>query len=302
MTFEKPDIYLIAGFNEGYLQKSMTYLETMNWYSNVNNIIITLDFDIASDLKEKLNNIKFIRINSEQIKSPNSNKCMQHGGFLEVLDFISDDSIIIFTDTDITVQRPFNESELQLLRNCKDEDVLVNLNMSEEQTLLMDTEIFSPNIAVSELTKKYPEITAFKSYNTGVICANCRTYKRIYQQYNQYWPGFSPLFDAYVKQQFLLTYIIQKHFHLKSLPYIIHSQANSTPVRESTHKRIGYIGEIGPVAFKLCIGSDVAVFNHHIKHESVLIVNQLQKKEKRLYKIISFLIVAIIVLLIIVLA
>jgi hypothetical protein len=302
MAAEKLDIYLIAGFNEGYLKKSMTYLETMNRYSNVNNIIMTLDFDIAAELRKTLNNIKFVRINSEQVKSPNPNKCMQHGAFLKVLDFIPDESMIIFTDTDITVQRPFNESELQLLRDCKDKDVFVNLNMSEEQTLLMDTEISPPNITASELTKRYPEISSFKSYNTGVICTNYKTYKQIYQVYNQYWPEFSPLFDAHVKQQFLLAYIIQKHFHLRPLSYAVHSQAHSIPVGKYSNKRAGYIGETEPAGFKLCIGSDMVVFNHHIKHESELMINQLKKKTKKLYKIILFLIFVISMLLVIALA
>jgi len=272
MCVEKnKEIYLIAGFNRAYLEKSETYLATMNDNSKVNNVIMTLDFDIPSSYKERFGSIRFIKIKSPQIKSPNLNTCMQHGGFLEVVDFINDDSTIIFTDTDIVIQRPFNESELNLLRDCKDGDVFVNLNMSEEQTLLKDTEISPPNIEITELTKRYPEISTFKSYNTGVICTNCRTYKQLYEKYNQYWPAFSPLFDAHIKQQFLLAYIIQKHFNLRSLPYTIHSQANSSPVKKySSPKRIGYIAEEGEVGFKLCIGSEVVVFNHHIKHEAEL--------------------------------
>jgi hypothetical protein len=302
MTTEKSDIYLIAGFNEGYLQKSMAYLETMNRYSNVNNIIVTLDFDIASEWKEKLNNIKFVRINSEQIKSPNPNKCMQHGAFLEVLDFISEDSIIIFTDTDIAIQRPFNESELQLLKSCQDKDVFVNANISEDQTLLMEAEGLSLNTDISELEKKYPEISEFRGYNTGVFCTNCKTYKQIYQTYNQYWPAFEPLIDTPVKQQFLLSYIIQKHFRHKPLPYVIHANACSLPIRECSTKKIGYLGEVGYSGFKLCIGSDVVVFNHHMRHESVLKINHLRKKIRGLYKIIALLILLVIVLLVIILA
>lgn len=300
MKIEKTNIYLIAGFNECYLNKSMTYLESMNYQSNINNIIVTLDFDISLELRGNLNNIKFIRINSEQVRSANSNKCMQHGAFLEVLDFISDDSVVIFTDTDINIQRPFYETELQLLGSCKDKDVFVNLNMSEEQTLLMDTEIFSSNIPIPDLIKKYPEIVTYKSYNTGVICARCGTYRQIYKKYNEYWPEFSPLFDAYVKQQFLLTYVIQKYFHLIPLPYSIHAQANSIPVKECSHKRIGYIGDNGSVAFKLCIGSEIVVFNHHIKHELVLINATFRKKIRNLYKIISILIVLLVMLLLVV--
>ncbi len=300
MTFNKPDIYLTAGFNKGYLQKSMAYLETMNQHSNVNNIIITLDFDIASDLKEKLNNIRFLRIGSEQVKSPNPNTCMQHGGFLEVMDFINDDSIIIFTDTDIKVQRPFNKSELEILISCEDRDVFVNLNMSEEHTLLDDTQIIPANITNNELIKKYPEFSTFKTYNTGVIVANYKTYKQLYQKYNQYWPDFTPLFDSSVKIQILLSYVIQKYFQLRVLPYTIHSQAFSLPIiKYSSKKRIGYIGEERMAGFKLCIGSEVVVFNHHIKHEAELKIKILQKKVRRQYKIISFLIILVIVILLI---
>jgi hypothetical protein len=299
VILEKPDIYLIAGFNEGYLQKSMDYLETMNRYSNVNNIIVTLDFDITPELKIKLNNTKFVRINSEQVKSPNPNKCMQHGAFLEVLGFISDESVIIFTDTDITIQRPFSESQLQLLKSCGDKDVFVNANISEEQTLLMETQGLSLNTDIAEIAKKYPEISEFKGYNTGVFCTRCKTYKQIYQLYNQYWPAFAPLFDTHVKQQILLSYMIQKHFRHRPLPYVIHANACSAPILECSTKKIGYLGETGHSGFKLCIGSEVVVFSHHMRHELVLQVTRLQKKIRVLYKVIVFLAVLIVVLLLI---
>lgn len=294
------EIYLVAGFNEAYLKKTEPYLMTMNQNSSVNNVIITLDFDINPSYQKKFRSIQFVKILSSQIKSPNSNTCMQHGAFLEVLDFIKDDSIIIFTDTDVKIQRPFNETELQLLTSCEDGQVFVNLNMSEEQTLLDDTDIVPANVKADELIKKYPEFSSFKSYNTGVIIASHKTYKQLYQKYNQYWPDFSPLFGAYVKQQLLLSYLIQKYFQLRTLPYTIHSQSYSTPVEKySSRERPGYIGENGEVGFKLCMGSEVVVFNHHIKHEAELEIKRLKKKIKRQYKIILFLVLLLIGILLI---
>jgi len=298
MVLEKQDICLIAGFNKGYLQKSMAYLETMNQFSNVKNVIMTLDFDIDSDLRKRFDRITFIRINSGQIKSPNPNKCMQHGGFLEGIDFLSDDSVIIFTDTDITLQRPFNESELQLLRDCRDDDVFVNLNLSEEAVLLDETEGLDPNITNDELVVKYPEFARFRSYNTGVFVANYRTYKKVYQKYNEYWPDFSPLFDAYVKQQLLLCYIIQKYFRIRQLSDVIHSHAYSVSISKNSQKRLGYIGETGPTGFKLCTDCEVALFNHHVKHANVLEINRLRKRLKKFYKITLFLALLLVVVLI----
>jgi len=296
------EIYLIAGFNKAYLKKAETYLATMNENSKVNSVIMTLDFDIDYSHKEKFSSIQFVKILSSQIKSPNSNTCMQHGGFLEALDFVKDDAIIIFTDTDMKIQRPFNESELELLTSCEYGQVLVNLNMSDEQTLLDDTKIVSANITTNELTRRYPEFSTFKSYNTGVIIANHKTYKQLYQKYNQYWPDFAPLFDSHVKQQILLSYLIQKHFLLRTLPYTIHSHANCSPIKKySSKKRIGYIGEEGIAGFKLCIGSEVVVFNHHIKHENELEIKILQKRIKRQYKIILFLLLLLIATILIIL-
>lgn len=192
MGGQTKEVYLIAGFNKAYLEKAEAYLVTMNGNSKVNNVIVTLDFDVDSSYKKRFSSIQFVKILSSQIKSPNPNTCMQHGGFLEALDFVKDDSIIIFTDTDIKIQRPFNKSELEILISCEDRDVFVNLNMSEEQTLLDDTQIVPANITNNELIKKYPEFSTFKSYNTGVIVANYKTYKQLYQKYNQYWPDFTP--------------------------------------------------------------------------------------------------------------
>lgn len=296
------EIYLVAGFNKAYLKKAEPYLMTMNQNSRVNNVIMVLDFDIDPSYQKKFGFIQFVKILSSQIKSPNQNACMQHGGFLEALDFVKDDAIIIFTDTDIKIQRSFNESELQMLTSCEDGEAFVNFNTSEEDTLLDGAVMLTPNITISELTRRYPEFSTLKSYNTGIIVANYRTYKQIYQKYNQYWPDFFPLFDAYVKQQLLLSYIIQKYFHLRMLPYTIHSQANSPPIKKySSEKRVGYIGEEGLSGFKLCIGPEVVVFNHHVKHESELTIKSLQKRIKNLYKITSFLAFMFLIIILIIL-
>lgn len=296
------DIYLVAGFNRPYLKKSEDYLASMNENSNVNNVIITLDFDIDSETEKKYGHIQFKKILSSQIQCPNPNTCMQHGGFLEALGFVNDDAVIIFTDTDIKIQRPFSEADLKMLLACEDNEVLVNFNMSEDGVLLDETEELEPNITNKELVKKYPEFADFKSYNTGVLITNYRTYKNIYQKYNQYWPDFSLLFNSYVKQQLLLCYVIQKHFCVKVLPYTIHSQAHSSPVKKhSSSRRVGYIGEGILSGFKLCIGSDVVVFNHHIKHENELKIAGLQRRVKKLFRFSLFLSVLLLIAVLIIL-
>lgn len=281
------EIYLTAGFNEPYLKKAETYLETVNKNSNVNNVIITLDFDVSPEIRKKYSSIKFIKILSSQVKSPNSNTCMQHGAFLSALNFVKDDAIIIFTDTDIVMQCPFNEANLVFLRSCENGHVYVNYNVTsrnKEKTILLDdVENCQPTVDPNLIISKYPEISKFSLYNTGVIIANYKTYKELYEKYNSYWPEFAPLFDSYIKQQWLLSYIIQKHFTPRDLPYSIHCNAYSLPmVSSSETKRWCFIGESSSVGFKFCIGSDVVVFNHHIIHKSKFEIRNLKKIIKRL--------------------
>jgi hypothetical protein len=302
-NYTQKNIYLVAGFNKAYLKKSEPYLATMNQNSQVNNIIITLDFEINAWYKERFDSIRFIKIFSTQVKSPNSNACMQHGGFLEVLDFVKNEDVLIFTDTDIKIQRSFNGSDLEMLESCIDGDVFVGFNGEEDLTLLDDSMELDPNVTAEELLRKYPELSEFKSYNTGVIVANYKTYRQLYREYQRHWDEFSPFLGAYVKQQVLLSYLIQKYFHLRLLPYIMHSHANSSPIKKySSKKRIGYIGDDDKVGFKLCIGGEIVVFNHHVKHKNELEINGLRKKTKRLYKIISSLFFLVFVMILVILS
>jgi len=287
-------IYLVAAADRNYLEKAIPYLGSIDANSNVSNIFFTVDFDISEELKKKFSSIDFRKIDSGTVKSPNINKCIQHGGFLGGLNDVADTSVIVFTDTDIKMQRRFSESDLQLLRNCKDGQVLVNHNttsISKDRTsLLDDAEMCRPVVGNDELTRKYPEIAGFSLFNTGVLAANYKTYCRLYDLYNDYWPAFSPLFDSYVKQQWLLSYIIQKHFEPVDLPYSIHCNAYSPPlVREADTKRWCFVGESASIGFKFCIGPDVVVLNHHIRHESQLEIKALKKTIRWLVKVVVLL-------------
>jgi len=288
------EIYLVAGFNKAYLKKSEPYLMTMNQNSNVNNVIITLDFDIDPSYKAKFGCIQFVKILPSQIKSPNQNTCMQHGGFLEALKDVDDTSIVIFTDTDIKVQRAFSETDLQLFRNCKDNEIIVGQNTvsssGDKTSLLDDAEVSRSKISPKELLKRYPEASDFYIYNTGVIATRYKTYCELYEMYNKHWPDFDPLFESYIKQQWLLSYLIQKHFQQRDLPYSIHCNAYSLPlVQDANTKRWCYIGELASIGFKFCLGSDIVVLNHHIKHESELEIRSLKKIIRNLLRISALL-------------
>jgi hypothetical protein len=246
-------VYVVTACNEGYLKKAITYLDTINRRSNVNNVMVTLDFKADSALIARFPNVRFAEVRSESVRSPNPNGCLQHGGFLTALNDVSEDARIIFTDADIKFQRPFTTAELGMLESFEDGEVGVNYNESDHQTLRDEAASLYPVLPLEDIFARYAGAAEFKTFNTGVIVANFRTYTQLYEAYDAAWNDFTPLFDHYGKQQWLLSYLIQKQFKLRLLPYTLHFHGKKPLHLRTEGHDAGYL---------FCIDHEPVVFNH----------------------------------------
>lgn len=271
MDTGKNEIYLVTGLNESYLSKADKYIESMNQNSNVRNIVITLDFEIPKNYQERYSRVRFVKLSSADVKSQNPNSCMQHGGFLSALNFVDPSDIVIYTDADIKVQRAFSNSELDTLCSFCHGDVGVGYNKDENDLLTDEAQNLKPKISLEELNKHYPGIYRLKTFNTGVIVATKKTYERLYELYNEHWESFSKMFNHYAKQQWLLSYLIQKHFSVKILSNLVHTHGHY-PVELRVKRGAGY---------KFCIFSDIVVLNHAIPDEADVVTRELIRKLTR---------------------
>ena len=270
---EQPNaIYLVTGINEPYLSRADPYIASMNRNSNVHNVVITLDFEIPRKYLESYRSIQFLPVSSSQVKSPNANSCMQHGGFLAALDFLREKDILIYTDADIEVQRHISDQELDLLCSFQDDEIGVGYNRSKEDYLLEEAGRLGPAIAMRDLAARYPGIDALVTYNTGVLVANYATYKRLYDMYNQHWPDFAGLFDHYAKQQWLLSYLVNKHLRPRLLPSTFHTHGHH-PVALRVRDESGY---------KFCIGSELVLLNHALCHETERLERRIRTLQRHL--------------------
>jgi hypothetical protein len=161
------------------------------------------------------------------IQSMNTNKCVQHGDFLNSPQFdslTSDDDVIIYTDGDIILQRSLSNEELEFYKSLKDGDVYVGYNASPTDTLfdesnrLNKTDVVSSHFDVS----LWPKI---KVYNTGVLVMNKKTWKKLLEKYTDLFPHVEPMFNHYAKQQWLISYIIGMSdvFNVIEMGYNIHN-------------------------------------------------------------------------------
>jgi hypothetical protein len=272
MDESRKKVYLATGVNQSYLSKAEPYIETLNRVSNIGSVVVTLDFDAPPEHRQRYPAVRFIRLSSAQVQSPNSNTCLQHGGFLPALDFIGPDDIILFTDADILMQRPFNEREIAFLRSLGADEIGVGYNRCENDYLCEEAGRLKPTLPIEEIRSKYPGIDKLKTYNTGVLVAGRRTYETLYQQYNERWAETDGLFDQYAKQQWLLSYLIQTRFRPRILPDSIHTHGHY-PVALRVPGNAGY---------RFCIGAEPVVLNHFIQHPAEELAHDLTKQNNRL--------------------
>jgi hypothetical protein len=91
------------------------------------------------------------------------------------------------------------------------------------------------------------------------------------------------LFEHYAKQQWLLSYLIGRHFKVRMLPDAIHTHGHF-PVELRVKGEAGY---------KFCIGSQPVVLNHAIPHETGSLNRTLEHRIRHLSRWIRRLAIAL---------
>jgi len=218
-------IILSTGSDLNYLSKMRPYLKSIESNSNFDkNILVYVGED---EMSLPYKNIDVVNLPVNNIQSLNSNKCVQHGDFLNSEPFNSmteDGDVIIYTDGDIILQRNITEDEIKFYKSFKDGDVYVGYNASPTDTLELEanrlgkTGVVSTGIEIGIWVKT-------KVYNTGVLAMNKRTWKTLLNYYNEMYPLVNPMFYHYAKQQWLISYIIgvKPEFNIIEMGYDIHN-------------------------------------------------------------------------------
>ncbi len=90
-----------------------------------------------ASLVEKCN-IPFEIINTDSISTQMPNGILQHGEFLDHLGPVDPADVIIFSDADCILQRPFSEAELSLFSRLRFGDIAAQYNFGPFTTLAFE--------------------------------------------------------------------------------------------------------------------------------------------------------------------
>ena len=217
--------------------------------------------------------MKKIFVPWNEIKSKNSNRCIQHGEFAKFLDEASSDDIIIFTDGDIVLQRQFNDDEIDMILNLKSDEFYANYNMHKNSTMYRVIDYVGGDrnkllrFVKNRLNIEEEDLKGYKEMNTGVLISSKENFLKLAEIYSEYYEEITQLIPGFWNQQFLINLIINKFFNYSDLSYDFHTHIHHSKLTsdgciydESTQMGVPY--PVTKKNNKFIINEKVILFAH----------------------------------------
>lgn len=178
---------------------------------------------------------------------------LQDGGFIRFIPDIPDDEVIIFTDADLRMQRPFTPEEIAFLAGFKPGEVGCGINQIYGATLDLEFNQLHAVQSKGELEQSMPGFRSQRIWNTGFVVAQKATYQKLHEEFVKLRPAVDACFLWHPRVQFALSYLIGTRFQHVLIPQTLH-----------THGHCGYPQGVSEENGVLKCGGETVVFRHKI--------------------------------------
>lgn len=214
-------VHLVTACNQRYWSQIVPYLESLREHCPVPATLVCIGdrhhpySPIGTALLPRACNLG----------APMETESPQHGSFLQVIEGSPDD-VIIFTDGDIVMQRPFTEKEFSWLDEMPDNTVYAGWNSGPDETLMVEAGRLFPQVEMSAIERRFGSLDK-SCYNIGVFAARRSTYQAIYAEYMKRWQLVSEAFSHAARQQWLVCWTIHHlGLNVQVTPYSFHSNGH----------------------------------------------------------------------------
>ncbi len=217
---------LVCSSTEDYLEKIRPFLKTVNAFFPGDVYLITVACEVPAGYLDELPKVQALTISHEQNDgAPEGTNSVQHGSFLRVLPGVQDDDLIIYSDGDIILQRPFTTEEMGWLEAWEDNEVGVAWNSGPNEKLIDEARRLHPKVDEKLLANFWGEqIYREPCFNIGVTVARAKTWRRLYSAYMQDWQKACDTLAHRARQQWLVCYeIAAQGYSSIVLPFTFHT-------------------------------------------------------------------------------
>lgn len=253
------NVHIVANVDENLFNKTH-----QDWISSVSKnkgdcspFIVTMGFDLEESINSvsvDTSKLKYSVHNHLESKKRKQFICLESGEFLDTIHFKNDDDVVILTDWDVTMQRPFTDFEMEFIRNLGDTFGVAKDSYSKAGTSLKESgKTDEGYLGINRIFSDVEE--GWTVYNTGVQIANVRTWKKFYKIWKSLYPRVSKECTHHAMGQMLFNYIVHKYSMVTEIPPTLHGGTwfENSPAKVTKT-------EIGR---QLTCNKTVVVFNHH---------------------------------------
>lgn len=191
---------LLTASNERYYPRIKPYLESLKRHCNIPFSLVCTDSAPYPD--KKVNQLKISKAQNEG--APKETESPQHGSFWQVIKS-NDDDVIVFTDGDLIMQRPFTAAEMAWAEGV---EFSAGWNGGPRETLTIEAQRLRPLKALDEIRAAFPLMDRAYCYNIGCMVARISTYEMIHERYLELWPTACEAFGHMARQQWLVCYVV----------------------------------------------------------------------------------------------
>jgi hypothetical protein len=212
---------IVTASNERYWGKIQPYLDSLRANSQLPATLVCV-----GDRHDPFSTIPTVLLpRCKNLGAPLETESPQHGSFLQVLDGPADE-VLIFTDGDIIMQRPFTEPELAWLDTLPDNTVYAGYNSGPDETLTVEAGRLFPKAPLEQIGRLFGLMDR-PCYNIGVFVARRTTYRAIYDGYMKHWQLACEAFGHMARQQWLVCWTIHKlGINVQVTPYSFHANGH----------------------------------------------------------------------------
>lgn len=214
---------LVTAANARYLERIKPYLESLSAHCQIPATLVCIgDFIFAPHLPG-IDSVTLPR--SRNRGAPMETESPQHGSFLQAVDG-PEDEVIIFTDGDIVMQRPFSDTELSMFVGLPEDTVLAGYNSGPDETLEVEARRLFPSAPLAVIDAHFGLLDR-PCYNIGVFAARRSTYRAIHAEYMQRWRLITDAFAHAARQQWLVVHTIHRlGLRVQVTPYSLHANGH----------------------------------------------------------------------------
>lgn len=227
-------IYIATGLTINYLDRARPYLDDMARLGSRNNALPVAfcvnDPDTGRPWRGPLPVPTIQTVNVDYSATLRLPKYMlQSGGFT---DFAPgnwrDDDVIIFTDADARLQRPFTAHERDLFEGITHGEFLIGRNRPEGgQTLAQEALCLQPHVPTETLAARFPGHESMSCRNTGFVVARLYTWRALLAACKTIWVEVALSFGNAAAVQWMMCYVIQRdNYKLGDLDLTVHAHGH----------------------------------------------------------------------------